>query len=288
MNKDEIAQLVKSGIDELNAELAGGHSHRLKEMLALMARFHRYSFNNCLLIAQQRPDATKVMGFHGWRKVKRMVKKGEKGIGITAPLAYRNKDEESDDKHIRGFRVVHVFDVSQTEGDDLPRLSEPTGDAADWIAPVQDLIRSKGIALEYGIIGHGARGVSKIKRIEILSGLQPATHLGVLVHELAHELLHPDRETRMELHHAVKETEAQAVAQVVCRALGIESIEHTADYIHLHCGDCELLSKSMQRIQECAASILGDLDKTTHIGIVSPANPTKNASEKEAVPTLTA
>ena len=74
------------GINELNAALAEGRSVRLEEVLKLMARFNKYSFNNCLLIAQQFPNATKVMGFHGWKSIGRSVKKGEKGIGITAPL----------------------------------------------------------------------------------------------------------------------------------------------------------------------------------------------------------
>ncbi|TWU62645.1 hypothetical protein V7x_43800 [Crateriforma conspicua] len=259
MKKDEIARLVETGIDELNSTLLTGRSVRLEEVMKLMARFHKYSFKNCLLIAQQCPDATKVMGFHGWKSVGRSVKKGEKGIGITAPLAFRKKDASADETEIRGFRVVHVFDISQTEGDELPKLTRPTGDAAKWIEPVEFLIESKGIELQYGILDGGAYGKSSLKKIVILSGLKPPMRLEVLIHELAHELLHPDRETRKELSHAVMETEAQAVAQVVCQALGLEAVERSADYIHLHNGDSEVFSKSMQRIQKCASGILTHL-----------------------------
>lgn len=259
MKKDEIAKLVNNGINELNTALAAGQSVRLQDVLKLMARFHRYSFNNCVLIAEQFPDATQVMGFHGWKKVGRSVKKGEKGIGITAPLAVRKKDAPTDEKEIRGFRVVHVFDITQTEGDDLPKLARPTGDATQWIEPVERLIKSKGIELQYGLLGGGAYGSSSVKKISILSGLKPPMRLEVLIHELAHELLHPDRETRKRLKHAVMETEAQAVAQVVCQALGLEGIEHSADYIHLHNGNSDLFAKSMQRIQKCASGILSDL-----------------------------
>ena len=105
----------------------------------------------------------------------------------------------------------------------------------------------------------GACGKSSVKRIEVLSGLRPPLRLTVLIHELAHELLHPDRETRKRLKHAVLETEAQAVAQVVCHALGLDGIRHSVDYIHLHNGDSEVFAKSMQRIQKCASGILNEL-----------------------------
>lgn len=259
MKKDEIEKLVKTGIDELNSALASGHSVRMTDVLKLMARFHKYSFNNCVLIAEQFPDATRVMGFHGWKSVGRSVKKGEKGIGITAPLAVRKKDSSADDLEIRGFRVVHVFDISQTEGDELPRLAQPTGDAAQWIEPVERLIASNGIELKYGVLDGGVCGVSSLKKITILSGLKPPMRLEVLVHEFAHELLHSDLETRKQLSHTVMETEAQAVAQVVCQALGLEGIEHSADYIHLHNGDSDVFAKSMQRIQKCASGILHEL-----------------------------
>lgn len=259
MKKDEIAELVKTGIDELNSALALGHSERLQDVLILMAQFHRYSFKNCLLIAQQFPDATQVMGFHGWKAVGRSVRKGEQGIGITAPLAVRKKEAPTDEKEVRGFRVVHVFDISQTEGDDLPEFTQPTGEATQWIGPVERLIKSKGIELKYGLLDGGAYGVSSLKKITILSGLKPPMRLETLVHELAHEILHPDRETRKRLKHAVKETEAEAVAHIVCQALGLDGVEHTADYIHLHHGDREVFANSMQRIQKCASEILNDL-----------------------------
>jgi len=265
MKKDEIAKLVKTGIDELNSALASGHSVRMTDVLKLMARFHKYSFNNCVLIAEQFPDATRVMGFHGWKGVGRSVKKGEKGIGITAPLAVRKKDASADEMEIRGFRVVHVFDISQTEGEELPRLAQPTGDATQWIEPVERLIASKGIELKYGLLDGGVCGVSSLKKIAILSGLKPPMRLEVLVHEFAHELLHSDLETRKRLSHTVMETEAQAVSHVVCQALGLEGIEHTADYIRLHQGDSGVFARSMQRIQKCASGILkellGDKDK---------------------------
>lgn len=260
MKKDEIAQLVKSGLDELNRALAEGNSERLERLLAVMAKFPRYSFNNCLLIQQQRPDATIVQGFHGWKRLGRSVKKGEKGIGITAPMAYREAEQVgSDDRVIRGFRVVHVFDVEQTEGEPLPAFAEPNGDPGCWVERTESLIISKGIELDYERQREGVMGYSTKGRIVIQIGLEPAKRLGVLVHELAHELLHADERFPGPRSHQRRETEAEAVSHVVCRSLGIECLEHSTDYIHLHNGDSGMLTESMQRIQKCASGILRDL-----------------------------
>ncbi len=259
MKKDEVKKLVQTGIDQLNTALKAGHTVRLKDVMKLMARFHKYSFNNCVLIAEQCPDATKVLGFHGWKAIGRSVKKGEKGIGITAPLAVRKKDSPADEREVFGFRVVHVFDISQTEGDDLPKLSEPTGDVERWIGAVERLIASRGITLKYGILDGSTLGFSSLKKITVLSGLKPPMRLEVLVHELAHEILHPDKDTRKRLSNTVMETEAQAVAQIVGQALGVEGVDHSAEYIHLHRGNSDVFADSMKRIQKCSSDILKSL-----------------------------
>ena len=126
MQREQVSDVVQRGIHELGEALAAGRSERLRAYLAVMARFPSYSFNNQILIYLQAPDATRVQGFQSWKKLGRKVKKGEKGIGIIAPMVYRkDKDAspESDEKTIRGFKVVHVFDVSQTEGDPLPEFA---------------------------------------------------------------------------------------------------------------------------------------------------------------------
>lgn len=260
MKKEDIAQLVKSGLDELNQSLAEGNSDRLERLLSVMAKFPRYSFNNCLLIQQQRPDATIVQGFHGWKRLGRSVKKGEKGIGITAPMAFRDAEKEnSDHRVIRGFRVVHVFDVEQTEGEPLPTFAEPHGDPGIWVDQTEILILSKGIELAYERLGVGVYGYSAKGKIVIQFGLEPAKRLGVLIHELAHELLHADERFPGPRSHQRRETEAEAVSHVVCRSLGMECLEHSTDYIHLHNGDSGMLTESMQRIQKCASGILQEL-----------------------------
>ena len=147
MKREEVKELVERGVRELQEALAAGKSDRLQQYLNVMARFPRYSFNNCILIAVQAPDATMVQGFRAWKKLGRNVKKGEKGIGIIAPMIGRKKDDngnatEDGEKSVFGFKVVHVFDVLQTEGDELPQFAEVSGTAGDNIEAVESLIRS--------------------------------------------------------------------------------------------------------------------------------------------------
>jgi hypothetical protein len=120
------------------AEIASGDDW--KRMLKVASKFHRYSFNNHLMIFLQRPDAMVVAGFNRWKSLGRFVKKGEKGIAIFAPCRYKTKvetdaGEEQTVQQIRGFRVVHVFDISQTEGDDLPDLDAVRPKLLDADAP---------------------------------------------------------------------------------------------------------------------------------------------------------
>lgn len=261
MKREEVRELVERGVRELNEALAAGKSDRLQQYLNVMARFPRYSFNNCMLIALQFPEAQLIQGFHAWRKLGRTVKKGEKGIGIIAPMVGKKKDEdakanEDGEKSIFGFKVVHVFDVSQTEGDDLPEFAEVSGDPGENIPAVERLIRDWGIELVYEEIPCGADGLSKKGTIVIDPELGPAKRLLTLVHEASHERLHADSDRRKETTKTIRETEAEAVAHVVCRALGLDTLEHCTDYIQLYNGDSEVFTKSMEYIQKTAAEIL--------------------------------
>lgn len=188
MKKDDIKKLVEQGIGELSDALAKGDSKRLEEFMAVMAKFPRYSFQNCMLIALQKPGARMVQGFHAWKKAGRWVKKGEKGIGIVAPLMYRNQEEAEDDdiRTLRGFKVVHVYDVSQTEGKELPCLPGVTGDVGHYIEAVERVIRAKGIELLYERIDSGADGLSCKGKIIVDPKVEDAERFAVLTHELAH------------------------------------------------------------------------------------------------------
>lgn len=258
MKRDEVKQLIEQGVQELNDALAAGKSETLMRFMEVMAKFPRYSFGNCMLIVKQFPEAQFVQGFHGWKKVGRFVRKGEKGIGIIAPMVYRNKEavEQDEERALRGFKVVHVYDVSQTEGKELPEFARVSGDPGHHIASVEQAIRNYGIELVYEDIGSGADGVSQKGRVVIQHDLEPAERFATLVHELAHELLHADAERRKSTTKCIRETEAEAVAHVVCRAVGIDSTSHSADYIQLYSGDVNVLAASLDAVQKAASQIL--------------------------------
>lgn len=284
---DLARKKVDEGIASLAAALLRGDSAALTAYLTTMSRFYRYSFGNVLLIAFQNPGATHVAGFNTWKGMGRTVLKGEKGIMILAPLARRGKETEAGEggsggkedqqchtetkekgsnkssSGVWGFRVVYVFDISQTEGEELPQFAQVTGERGRHIDRLKTIIADEGIGLSYKDTLGGAFGLSRNGRVEVLSGLPPAREFSVLVHELAHELMHRERgqgETktgRIESDATVRETEAEAVAYVVCQAIGLDTDGNKhADYIRLYRGSAETLSASLSRIQQTATRIL--------------------------------
>src|SRR6266853_6218270 len=132
MTTEQAKTLSESAICRLMEALERGQSDALKTYLSAMSRFHRYSWGNVLLICSQRPDATYVAGFHAWLKMRRYVRKGEKGIVILAPMVGRKKSDgeltEDEQTRVFGFRAAHVFDISQTDGEPLPEFAAITGD----------------------------------------------------------------------------------------------------------------------------------------------------------------
>lgn len=268
MNREEAQQVSSQAIDELVQALEQGKSEKLLEYLAMLSKFHQYSFGNCLLIAMQRPDATYVAGFQRWKELGRFVKKGEKGIGIIAPIARKRKvedevgsDESTTVRSVTGFRVVHVFDVLQTEGEPLPEFATSHGDPGDSLERLEELITQEGVTLVYEEIPCGANGVSEGGVIRVRPDLGPSETFRVLVHELAHEKLH-QTERRKETTKAIRETEAEAVAFVVSRAFGIDSMARSSDYVQLWGGDKELLLQSLDHIQRVATDIIAALSES--------------------------
>ncbi len=265
---DRASQLIATALDELSEALAAGHSQALTTVLRMMARFRRYSVSNQLLIAVQRPEATRVAGFRTWLTLGRHVRKGEKGIAILAPMLLRQNSIDAEDetptRRLAGFRTVFVFDVGQTEGDPLPRVSTPTGEPGSSIVRLEAFLAARGISCELVERVSGAPtalGASYGGRIEIRGDLSPAEALTTLLHEAAHELLHQDRAV-VRPPHVVRELEADAVACVVAEALGLHAIAATADYVHLHQGSAELLALSLGRIRRVAGELLGALAAT--------------------------
>jgi len=196
MKRDEALKLAQRGLADLNAALEQGASETLTRYLDVLARFHHYSFGNVMLIASQKPDATRVAGFHMWKRLGRAVKKGEHGIAIFAPMVGRKrcndaenlaaKDDDRGERELFGFRVVHVFDVSQTQGDDLPQFAEIQGDPGEGLKRLEDIVRDYGIRLEYDVPGYGALGVSRDGTIVVCPDMPAPETFAVLAHELAH------------------------------------------------------------------------------------------------------
>jgi antirestriction protein ArdC len=260
MNTDQAKQLAENALSALIEALEKGRSEALRTYLAAMGRFHKYSWGNCLLIASQKPDATHVAGFQTWLTLRRSVRKGEKGIVILAPMVGKKRAEqedttETDQARVFGFRAAHVFDVSQTDGEPLPEFAETKGDPQDFAVRLKGLIAERGITLDYSEKIAPAKGVSAGGAITLLPGMAPAEEFAVMVHEVAHERLHAGAR-RKETSKTVRETEAEAVAFVVCQAIGLDTNTAAADYIQLYSGDKATLAEALGLIQQTAAEIL--------------------------------
>lgn len=269
--KNVIGEAVSAACEQLVAALKEGKSEVMNQYLSTMAAFHSYSFTNMMLIATQRPTATRVAGFNTWRQLGRHVLKGEKGIRIIAPIVSRKKDPSPADgitvvgeekpKTYLNFRFVHVFDLSQTDGEPLPEcpVGRVEGDVAEHFDRLVKHVESLGITLEYRE-DMEADGLSCGGRIVLKLGMPAAETFSVLVHELAHELLHRG-DRRKQTTRVLRETEAEAVAFVICTALGLETNRAAVEYISLYNGDAELLISSLSQIQKTAAGILAALSR---------------------------
>ena len=214
------------------------------------------------------PSATRVAGFWTWKNLGRSVKAGQKGIRILAPIVgvRRKKDADAsqditkqNERVLLGFRNAYVFDVSQTDGVDLPALNEVTGDPGKNIDRLAAFVKSKGIQLVYSEKIAPALGMSSGGRIAILPRQSKAETFATLVHETAHELLHRS-ERRTATTKTVRETEAEAVAFVVGKAVGLVNEEASASYIQLYKGNASLLAESLEVIQQTASIILAALE----------------------------
>jgi antirestriction protein ArdC len=259
---------------ELLATLANGvadltNSTAWRAWLDVQRRFHRYSWGNTLLIAAQRPDATRVAGFHAWLRLGRHVCKGEHGIAILAPVVPRLRvvdDDSGDERWVAGrphaFRVAHVFDVSQTDGEELaapPVTRLEGGDPSDWYTQLRDVAHGLEFTVEEdylpddvnGDCNHALRRI----RIEVRNGQRQ--QVKTLAHELGHAILHADRAG---LSREQAELEAESVAYIVCAGLGIDTSEYSFGYLAVWAGGGEqarrAIAESAQRIQMAAHRVL--------------------------------
>lgn len=232
----ELNAGIRSTIEQLANETdAARQSELFRNYLKTSAAFWSYSWHNSMLIWKQRPDASYVGGFNTWLKCGRYVRRGEKGISILAPMFFRDKNADSDEAKRIWFKVVHVFDISQTDGTPLPELpTKSIGERGeDMLARLLRFAESRGIAVRFveRCSLNGAAGTSRGKEIEIrTSETDVTTQAATLAHEIAHSLLHwtadgqkiTTREGR-EIGRQQRELEAEAVANVVSEYFGIKS-----------------------------------------------------------------
>lgn len=268
MDKSEAKSMSEAMFAELAKDMANGKSDKFVQYLKFASRFHKYSFSNMMLIYHQCPEASHVAGFKKWLTMGRCVKKGEKGIVIFRPNIYQRKNENDE---VVGrqvfFSTTHVFDISQTDGDPVPDIFNTSGDPGEYLNKLEESMRLRGIVVEYNEALDGARGLSHKGKVEILANLPDAEKFATLVHEYAHELLHVDRKQAGSK--IVRETEAEAVAYVVGRAIGLDIGSSSADYIQMWQGDGVTLNDSMNKIIKTADCILGELGKLELEGVES-------------------
>ncbi len=270
LKTEQAKRMVDEGLEQLSAALEQGHSEALQEYLGTMARFHRYSLGNLMLILLQCPHATQVAGYYRWKTLGRHVKAGEKGILILAPVrgpvpsrsprAEANpEDPEPAVESIVAFRAAQVFDVSQTDGAPLPQFATATGDPGEHTERLRGLLRHLNIDLEYSEDLLTAEGLSRGGVITLRPGLDPAQEFSVLVHELAHELLHQTQKGSTRPPRSTRELEAEAVAYVVSEAVGLDTQGASSDYIQLYRGDAKTLTESLESIRRVSNRILAAL-----------------------------
>lgn len=291
----EIVDSIETGIKELF------ESDKYRQYLSTMSRFHRYSVNNTMLIYMQRPDATHVAGFNKWRdQFGRNVMKGEKGIKIIAPTPYKKKIEEVkldpdtkapmldadgkvvvEEKEVKipMYKVVSVFDVSQTEGKPLPQLaSDLNGNVQQYEVFMEALRRFSPVPMEIKPIERDTDGYfnSTSQSITIRDGMSQVQTVCAAVHEIAHAKLHNyEKERRTaaagdETAEKVKpkdrhteEVEAESISYAVCQYYGIETAENSFGYIATWSQGKELkeLRTSLETISKTASGLISDIDR---------------------------
>ena len=284
----EITDRLEQGITELF------DSERYKEYLRVMSKFHNYSFNNTLLIAMQKPDASLIAGFSAWKNnFGRNVMKGQKSIKILAPSPFKIKKEmekidpqtqkviigkdgkpvtEEKEITIPAFKVVSVFDVSQTEGKEIPDIAVNmlTGDVEHYKDVFAALEKTSPVPVAFEKIEGGAHGYYHLedKRIALDEGMSELQTLKTLIHEIAHAKLHdidlnapledlenrPDRRTR--------EVQAESIAYTVCQHYGLDTSDYSFGYVAGWSAGRELaeLKSSLETIRSTAAEIINSID----------------------------
>ena len=276
----ELTEQLESGIMDLYA------SDKYAQYISAMAKFHHYSFGNALLILMQRPDASYVAGYNTWKSLGRQVKQGEKGIMILAPcnfqayLELEKKDPKTGQTLIGAdgqpetvkkpispnrFKIAHVFDMSQTEGKELPQIgvSELTGEVEDFSGIYERLTALSPLPVEQADFPGAAKGYTSFaeNRVVVRPGMSQVQTIKTLVHEIAHAKLHNPKDILDETERKKrrqKEVEAESIAYVVCQYYGIDTSDYSLGYVAGWSKGTELaeLKASLDTIHRTAGEII--------------------------------
>ena len=285
---DSIMQSLESGVEELFT------SNRYQEFLKTMAKFHNYSFNNTMLIAMQRPDATLVTSYKNWQSMGRQVMKGEKGITIIAPAPYKKMKEkevlDENQRPIMGtdgkpkteqvevtvphFKAVTVFDIAQTSGEPIQTLAPELLTAAvqDFDSFMQAIQKISPVPIRFDEIDGNANGYyhNVDKEIVIKKGLSESQTLKTAIHETVHAKLH-DKEIMeslgVEKDRLTKEVEAESVAYCVCSSFGLDTSDYSFPYIAGWSSSREMkeMKASMDVIRKTAGEMIDQLTEELEI-----------------------
>ena len=221
-------------------------SDRWRSYLEFLSKFHRYSANNTIAIYLQRPTASLVASFSDWRRKGRQVRKGEHGIKILAPHTIKDIDDETGEiKQRMGFHLAYCFDVSQTDGKDLPEgpahqlTGTVDGFARIWdtllaVSPVPVSVEPITDCEANGYYSHADQ------RIVVRDGLAELQRVKTAIHEIAHAMLHAKGAEEADADRSTREVQAESVAYVVCRALGLDTSDYSFGYVAGWSADKEL------------------------------------------------
>lgn len=298
-DKNTVYMSEKQKVKEITDKLEAGlkelfESEKYKSYLSTMSKFHNYSFNNTLLIAMQKPEATLVAGYQAWQKnFERHVNKGEKAIRILAPAPYKIKEErdkldpvtgemmfdengmpqkEETEVTIPAFRAVSVFDVSQTDGKPIPELevNELLSTVEGYEDFVQALMNISPVPIAFEDIPGDSKGYFSTaeKRIAVQENMSESQTLKTMVHEVAHSMLH-DKEVNQSMDIPVKdrntkEVEAESVAFTVCQHFGIDTSDYSFGYIAGWSSGRNMkeLKSSLDTIRKTASELITGIEGT--------------------------
>lgn len=262
--KQDIEEMLIKGVEQVYT------SENFTKYLDTLRKFHSYSAMNCLLIVMQMPDASLVAGFNDWKKkFKRSVKKGEKAIRIIAPIpckytvkeTLKDGTEEEREVTFQRFKTVPVFDISQTDGEDLPKLCQPlTADVSGYEEIIDKLVDFAQYPVIFEHIDTGAHGYFDVKeqKIVINDEESQAQTIKTLVHEIAHSILHND--AFCEIPKEIKEIQAESTAYMVCSEIGLDTSGYSFEYVARWAQmDMKKLRDQMDIVRKTADAIIEKL-----------------------------